>query len=41
MDEVIRNLGPLVIVWLVALFAWLEVRAMHKKRRPASPDPAE
>jgi hypothetical protein len=40
MDDVIRNLGPVAGLWLVALFAWLEVRRMHRARH-ASRDPAE
>lgn len=41
MDELIRNLGPVVGLWLVALFAWLEVRGMHRKRDRSPRHPAE
>jgi hypothetical protein len=41
MDEAIRNFGPVVVLWLVALFAWLEVRRMHRKRHLPGEDPAE
>ena len=34
MDEVIRNLGPVAGLWLVALLAWLEVRRMYRRRSP-------
>ena len=40
MDEAIRNLGPLIGVLLIGLYAWLEVRRMHR-RRPPPQDPAE
>lgn len=41
MDEVIRNVGPMVGVMLVALLGWLDVRRMHRKRNRAAEDAAE
>jgi hypothetical protein len=38
--EAIRNLGPGAVLWLVALFAWLEVRRMYREGR-SSQDAAE
>lgn len=40
MDEAIRNLGPLVGVLLIGLYAWLSVRRLHPARH-TSRDPAE
>jgi hypothetical protein len=34
MDEVIRNLGPVIGVWLIALLGWWDIRRMHRKRPP-------
>lgn len=37
MDELIRNIAPLIGAALISLIAWLEVRRIHKPRRPDPP----
>jgi hypothetical protein len=37
MDEPIRNIAPLIGAALISLIAWLEVRRIHKPRRPETP----
>lgn len=34
MNEVIRNLGPVIGVWLIALLGWWDIRRMRRKRPP-------
>lgn len=41
MDNAIQNLGPVVVLWLVALLAWLEAWHIHRKRHLPGEDPAE
>jgi hypothetical protein len=37
MDELIRNIAPLIGAALISLIAWLEVRRIHKPRPPETP----
>jgi len=41
MDDIIRNLAPPVAGLLFTLYAWLEVRRMHRERHRRPADPAE
>jgi hypothetical protein len=41
MDEIIRNLAPPVTGLLLLLYAWHDVRRMHRERHRPPADPAE